>query len=96
MNKIYVGQTSLSLRVSTACSLTDTEACEIRYRKPDGTEGAFTATVLDSLEGLISYDVADGDIDLPGWWSFWAWIEFAGGRSAPGEAQKVFIHREGQ
>jgi len=96
MNKIYAGQTSLAIRAHTGCSLTDVEACEIRYRKPDGTEDAFPAVVLDSLEGVISYDVASGDIDIHGWWCFWAWVQFTGGKQAPGEPQKVFIYKEGR
>ncbi len=95
MNKIYTGQSSLTIRVSTTCSLVSAESCEIRYIKPDGTEGAFTASVLDSSAGIISYDVNEGDIDQAGWWRFWAHITFTGGRSAPGDVQRVFVRREG-
>jgi hypothetical protein len=30
-----------------------------------------------------------------GWWSFWAFITFADGRTAAGEAAKVYIWAEG-
>jgi hypothetical protein len=96
MNKIYAGQTSLSLRVNTACPLNDAELCEIRYRKPDGSEGAFEAVILDPMTGLLGYDLGTGDLDQPGWWSFWSWVQFSGGRWAPGDPKKVYIRQEGR
>ena len=96
MGRIYQGQSSLSLRVMTGCVLHGAQDCLIKFRKPDGTEGSFTAELLDEMEGLLSYDVQDGDLDQPGWWRFWAWVIFTDGRSAPGKSVRIYIHREGR
>ena len=66
MGRIYQGQSSLSLRVMTGCVLHGAQDCLIKFRKPDGTEGSFTAELLDEMKGLLSYDVQDGDLDQPG------------------------------
>ncbi|QEN06790.1 hypothetical protein EXM22_01835 [Oceanispirochaeta crateris] len=96
MNRIYAGQSSLVIRTHTSCSLSEAVECQIRYRKPDGTDGAFPALIEDSLEGIISYTVSEGDIDQYGHWRFWAWVRFTGDKCAPGDVQKVFIRREGR
>jgi hypothetical protein len=38
---------------------------------------------------------AYGEIDMAGWWVFWAFITFADGRTAAGEAAKVYVWKEG-
>jgi hypothetical protein len=67
----------------------------IKYRKPNGTTGSFAAGVGDTARGVIFHECIEGDIDMAGWWVFWAFITFADGRTAAGEAAKVFIWNEG-
>ena len=96
MGKIYQGQASLTMKVYTGCVLSGAEETLIKYRKPDGLEGSFPAGVLDETEGILGYDVQAGDLDLVGWWRLWAWVGFPGGKSAPGDVVKVFVHKEGK
>ena len=96
MGKIYQGQASLTMKVYTGCVLSGAEVVLIKYRKPDGSEGAFIASVMDETEGVLTYDVQPGDLDQAGWWRFWAWVEFPGGKTAPGDPVKVFVHKEGK
>jgi hypothetical protein len=63
----------------------------IKYRKPNGKSGDFAAAVGDSGKGVISHECIEGEIDLSGWWAFWAFITFADGRTAAGEAAKVYV-----
>lgn len=96
MGRIYQGQSSLTLKVHTGCALNSAEETLIKYRKPDGSEGAFGAALLDESAGILSYDVGSEDLDQAGWWRFWAWVMFPGGRCAPGRTVRIFVHREGR
>jgi hypothetical protein len=40
----------------------------IRYQKPGGATGTWTATIEDATEGIIYYDTTSGDLDESGWW----------------------------
>jgi len=96
MGKIYKGQSSLRLTVKTFSDLEGIEKAVIKYRKPNGKTGEFAATVGDTVNGVIFHECIEGDIDASGWWAFWAFITFADGRIAAGEAAKVYIWHEGK
>jgi len=95
MGRVFKGQSALRITVKTFCDLEGIENAVIRYRKPNGKTGEFYAAVGDMAKGIIFYECIEGDIDASGWWSFWAFITFADGRSAAGETAKVFIWHEG-
>jgi hypothetical protein len=95
MNRIYAGQSALRIILRTFIDLEGIISAVIKYRKPDGVSGSFSAGVADAAKGLIFHECIEGEIDMPGWWVFWAFITFADGRTAAGEAAKVFIWNEG-
>jgi hypothetical protein len=95
MNRIYRGQSALRITVKTFTDLEDILSTVIRYKKPDGTSGEFSAGVADMAKGVIFHECIEGDIDMAGWWVFWAFITFADGCTAAGEATKVFVWDEG-
>jgi hypothetical protein len=95
VNRVYAGQSALRITVRTFTDLEGAEAA-IRYRRPDGVTGEFAAGVVDTAKGVIFHEVIEGEIDMAGWWSFWAFITFADGRTAAGEAAKVFVWNEGR
>jgi hypothetical protein len=95
MNKIYKGQSALRLTVKIFTELEGIQAAAIKYRKPDGSTGSFTAGVADAEKGVIFHECVDGDLDAGGWWVFWAFITFDDGRTATGEAAKVYVWKEG-
>jgi hypothetical protein len=95
--KIYVGQTALSLRLKTEVDLTYVTIALIKYKKPDGTLGSFTATLYDIVKGIIEYIVKSAsDLDQRGEWTFWSHLTFANGNVAPGEAFIEMIYNEGE
>jgi hypothetical protein len=51
--------------------------------------------VGDAAKGVIFHECIEGELDMAGWWVFWAFITFADGRTAAGEAAKVFVWLEG-
>jgi hypothetical protein len=67
------------------------------YRLPPNKKtGEFSAAVSDVEKGIIFHECIEGDIDVSGWWVFWAFITFGDGRTAAGEAAKVYVWNEGR
>ena len=95
MGKIFRAQSALRINVKTFCNLEGIVSAFIRYQKPDGKRGEFYAAVVDTAEGVISHECIEGEIDVSGWWVFWAFVIFDDGRTAAGEAAKVFVWKEG-
>ena len=96
MGKIFKGQTALRINLKTFTGLEDAVSVVIRYRKPNGKTGELPAAVGDTVKGTIFHECIEGEIDVSGWWVFWAFITFADGRTAAGEAAKVYIWNEGK
>jgi hypothetical protein len=96
MNKIYKGQSALRITVKTYTDLEGIGSALIKYRKPDGSTGAFSAGVADTERGIIFHECIEGELDRTGWWSLWAFITFADGRTAAGEATRLFVWAEGK
>jgi hypothetical protein len=95
MGKIFVKQSALRITLKTFCDLEGVLAAVIRFCKPNGKKGEFTAAVGDPVKGVIFHECIEGEIDVSGWWVFWAFVTFADGRTAAGEAAKVFVWFEG-
>lgn len=96
MNKIFKGQSSLRITVKTFTDLQEAAVCLIKYRKPNGLAGEFNAGISDAERGVIFHECLSGEIDVSGWWLFWAFVGFADGRTACGEAVRVFVRDEGR
>ena len=95
MRRIFKGQSALRITLKTFVDLEGIEKAVIKYRKPNGRTGEFAAAVGDTAKGVIFHEVVEGEIDLPGWWSLWAFVTFADGRTAAGQAAKVYVWQEG-
>jgi hypothetical protein len=96
MSKVFKSQSALRVTLRTSTDLEGIVSAAIRYRKPDGKNGEFSAAVGDMSKGVIFHGCIEGEIDASGWWVFWAFITFADGRSAAGEAAKVYVWNEGR
>jgi hypothetical protein len=95
MGRIFKGQSALRITVKTFTDLEGIISAVIKYRKPDGSAGEFSAGVEDTVKGVIFHECIEGEIGMAGWWLFWAFITFADGRTTAGEAAKVFVWKEG-
>jgi hypothetical protein len=95
MGRIFKGQSALRITLKTFTDLEGIEKAVIIYKKPNGKTGEFSAAVTDPQEGIISHECIEGEIDISGWWVFWAFVTFADGRTAIGEATKVFVWKQG-
>jgi len=96
MGKIYEYQSALRITMRTFIDLEDISSAVIKYKKPDGVTGEFSAAVSDSVNGIIFHECIENELDIAGWWDFWAFITFNDGRSAAGEASSVHVWKEGR
>ena len=96
MGKIFKGQSALRIKLKTFIDLDDIVSAVIKYRKPNGSMGEFPAAVSDASKGIIFHECIEGEIDVSGWWVFWAFVTFADGRTAAGQAVKVYVWQEGK
>jgi hypothetical protein len=93
--KIFKFQSALRITLKTFADLEGILSAVIRFRKPNGKTGEFLAAVGGADNSLIFHECIEGEIDVSGWWAFWAFVTYADGRTAAGETAKVYIWREG-
>jgi len=93
--KIFRGQSALRITLKTFCNLEGIISAVIKFCKPDGKKGEWSAAVVDIESGIIAHECIEGEIDSSGWWAFWAYITFDDGRTAAGETTKVYVWQEG-
>ena len=96
MGRIFKGQSALRITVKTFVDLEGISSAVIKYRKPNGYCGEFRAAVGDEVKGVIFHECLEGELNVSGWWVFWAFVTFEDGRSAAGEAAKVYVWQEGK
>ena len=95
MGRIFLRQSALRITIKTFCDLEGIISAVIKFRKPGGIIGEFAAAVVDTAKGVISHECIEGEIDVPGWWVLWAFVTFSDGRTAAGQAAKVYVWKEG-
>jgi hypothetical protein len=96
MSRLFENQTALRITLKTFIDLEGIDNAVIKYRKPNGKTGEFSAAVGDTVIGTIFHECIEGDIDASGWWAFWAYITFADGRTASGQTAKVYVWKSGR
>jgi hypothetical protein len=53
---------------------------EIRYRKPNGDSGGWTASLYSGTTDSMYYQTSDTDLDVPGIWAVQAFVQGGGTR----------------
>jgi hypothetical protein len=71
MATVFAGQ-KIRIKLETDVTLTGM-TCRIKYKKPDGTTGYFSATIDPSDASKMYYDAPATDTNYIGWWIFWAY-----------------------
>jgi hypothetical protein len=95
MDFVYENQTALRIKLDTEADLTDATELEIRYMKPDGSEGSWTAQVLNS-SSWIYYDIGPNDHLTPtGNWKRWSYVKFSDGREVEGDPVDFIVKKPG-
>ena len=68
---------------------------QIKYRKPSGTAGAWTASVVSAEDGWIRYTLPAASNDEDGDWTIWPYIIQSDLSVDIGTAQKIRMNQEG-
>jgi len=88
---LIVGDTFL-MKLDPETSLSGATSPKVNYKRPDGTIGSWSGTISNDQ---IQYQLENGDIDIPGDWTFWpTWID-SNSRNKKGRAMKVAFRMEG-
>jgi hypothetical protein len=92
--KYYQGQT-LQIDLVIHVDITGAGTVQIKYRKPSGATGAWTATVVDAEDGWLRYTLASASNDESGVWFVWPYIVQADASVVKGTAQQIRMNVEG-
>jgi len=71
--RIHVGDVGTKITLDLETDLTLATAALIKYRKPSGAEGQWTATVTETTK--LSYTLQEGDLDEVGLWEIQPYVE---------------------
>jgi hypothetical protein len=77
MGKVYEGDVKTQIILDTSVALGTPDVLKIKYKKPSGTTGEWTAAVYELTKARVI--VANGDFDETGLWTFQVYVELAGG-----------------
>jgi hypothetical protein len=96
MGKIFKGQTKLQTKLTLEQDISGATSVLIKYKKPSGTLGSWTATTITAATGVIGYEPAGPDtLDEVGQWTIWAYVTFSDSRVAAGEPVTMQVNKEG-
>jgi len=85
--KIYVGAVGVDITLDAEIDISAATTHEIRYQKPDGTKGAWTATIVDDT--MLQYITKAGDLDYEGEWKLQIYVELP---ALTGRGATVIMH----
>ena len=71
--KTFIGD-QIAILLDTGIDLSGA-TLKIKYRKPDGSSGEWTATIGDSTN-IMKYETRESDLDVKGLWRIQAYAEF--------------------
>lgn len=74
---LHVGDVGAIIRLTSDTDLSSQTTLTIKYRKPDGTTGAWDAS-LNGTTNVQYTTTAAGDLDVPGDWTFQAYAVITG------------------
>jgi hypothetical protein len=82
----------LILQLETGTDLSGADSAKISYKKPDGTTGEFSATVVGTK---LQSTLAGESLNAAGWWYFHSKVVFSGDTKATiGERASLYIYNE--
>lgn len=85
---IFESQTLFDLILDTNVNLSSATTTNIKYTKPDGTQGTFSGTAYETTK--VKYEVQANDLNAVGVWKFQA-VVVIGGRIGYGEIIPITI-----
>ena len=82
----------IRILVSTETTLTGATVLRVKYRKPDGSTGAWTSTITVGAPTYMEYTTGGDDLDQEGIWQMQAYAVI-GGKTCNGRIVDVEVQR---
>lgn len=95
MAQIFINQTALTFRLTIGENISDASRVLMRYRKPNGIEGYWTAVIEDAETGIVSYNAVKG-LDDTGFWTIWTYIYYNDGTVTTSMPIQFGVYLEGK
>jgi hypothetical protein len=73
---IFVNQGYYLLTLETGIDISAASTKQIKYKKPDGTTGNWTATLQGTTQ--LKYQMDNDDLNIAGMWTFQAYVVIGG------------------
>lgn len=85
MTQVQAESIGINIRVAVGTELPLLESAVILVKYPDGTTHTWTPDSIDVEEGYLNYSTAEGDLDIPGDYTFQSYVVFSDGEERYGE-----------
>ena len=86
----FVGDT-VQFSLSTGIDVSGYTSLLIKYKKPDGAKGYWTAAVDPADNTVMNYTCLETDLDMTGEWLLQAFVESVGAQ-LHGTVNKLIVH----
>lgn len=96
MSITFIGQTGVTIQVEMGIDITGASTKKIKYRKPSGETGEWTATVVSDTAGVLKYTTTTAaELDEAGLWDVWPYAILGDGSIAIGLVSMFPVYAEG-
>lgn len=92
-NNVYINN-DLQLTLETNTDISGANTYQIRYKKPDGTVGYWSGSLVGTTQIRVQIDNAD--LDVAGIWTFKSYVSYATGEIYQGDPVTYEIKRKWQ
>ncbi|MHC4792594.1 MAG: hypothetical protein ACYS8Y_14415 [Planctomycetota bacterium] len=87
----------VEIRLGTGHDVTTSSSWLIKFTKPSGTSGSWTAAAMSGTAATaITYTAPADTIDERGKWRLWSYVTFSDARAYPGDTVEQMIYDEGE
>ncbi len=91
IQKVHKNDIGTKIRLDAGQSIVDNTSIIIRYKKPSGVLGNWTATLEGTDYGI--YYTVNGDLDETGVWELQLYVETSGGWKGHGDKLTMHVYK---
>jgi hypothetical protein len=96
MNKVFSGQTKLTLTVELKTPITDVVTAVLQYENPRAAKGEWSAVITDAATGILTIEITTEQQTHPaGRWKLWPKLTYIDGKIIYGTATEIEFHPPG-
>jgi hypothetical protein len=96
MNKVFSGQTKLTITIELNTAITDVDTAVIQYETPRAVKGEWPATIVDSETGILRLEISTEQQTRPaGRWKVWPKLTYVDGKIIYGTVNTIDFNAPG-